>query len=552
MSVLKPHVGQATAAKKVLEPPVAGQSFERSPAYRIAIVGCGPRGMRCLESLSRNLPNDLRNAVQIVVFEPAPVPGAGAVYDPRQPRHLRMNFAARNIDFWKVRPHQSPAGAKSLLRWLEQHSPHDASPDAYVPRAVVGEYLSDCFSRVVAGLQNRARLQLVRATVDEVRRSGDAWLIDCQRKQFCFDQVAVTTGHEGLRRSRRLLDDHPSTFAYFAETLNERASNYRPSTHVLVRGFGLTAIDAVLSLTEGQGGRFMSNRIIPRYVDGGASPGRITLQSRSGRPMLAKPTEKIKPIGDRFWKPFRDRLRRFSSQHGNLRWHGGLFDVFTQAAADLLCHDTPGTMASDDVSHWYQQWCRRPMDGAMTRRILLQSYAVACGMRGRDIPFALGAAWRALYPELVRLISYGGLAPSQWEAFQKTATEMERIAFGPPAESVGKLLSLLRCRRLRIAAGDQTVGHFDHTIDAVLAGPHEAKPGGPLARLVASGLVALDKTSGAVMVDRAGRVIGVEGLAVFGRATEGWILGNDTLTHTTHPQIERWAASVASRLEPSD
>jgi uncharacterized NAD(P)/FAD-binding protein YdhS len=68
---------------------------------RVAIVGLGPKGLYALERLLDHA-RDLGPAagLEIDVFEPHPVPGAGPVYDPRQPEYLLMNFAAGHVDMW--------------------------------------------------------------------------------------------------------------------------------------------------------------------------------------------------------------------------------------------------------------------------------------------------------------------------------------------------------------------------------------------------------------------------------------------------------------------
>jgi len=101
---------------------------------------------------------------------------------------------------------------------------------------------------------------------------------------------------------------------------------------------------------------------------------------------------------------------------------------------------------------------------------------------------------------------------------------------------------LIRAKLVRIGYQSNAIRTYDAAIDAVIAGPHEHADSGPLAGLIASGVIAVDEVSGAVKVDEAGRPFGdAIGLAVFGRATEGWVVGNDTLSRTLHCHIQRWA-----------
>ncbi|MFG0268250.1 MAG: FAD/NAD(P)-binding protein, partial [Rhodopirellula sp. JB055] len=82
---------------------------------RLAIVGCGPRGLQCLDALSQQLSTKELSRMEITVFEPSPFPGAGCIYDPKQPRMLRMNFATQHIDFWKVESNQPTPRSGSLI-----------------------------------------------------------------------------------------------------------------------------------------------------------------------------------------------------------------------------------------------------------------------------------------------------------------------------------------------------------------------------------------------------------------------------------------------------
>ena len=69
---------------------------------------------------------------------------------------------------------------------------------------------------------------------------------------------------------------------------------------------------------------------------------------------------------------------------------------------------------------------------------------------GRE--WALGHAWRALYPAIVSRLSGDGLAAGDWPAFLRLAAEMERIAFGPPPVNAAKLLALVEAGRVDLTS----------------------------------------------------------------------------------------------------
>ncbi|WP_404308491.1 FAD/NAD(P)-binding protein [Neorhodopirellula lusitana] len=536
---MKREPTQSTAMPPMTKAEDAPQSL------RVAIIGCGPRGLQCLEAMSRRLSRQLHRRISITVFEPAEFLGAGMVYNPSQPKTLRMNFATQHIDFWKTKPDHRTARSGSLLGWLAQHYPEYAATNQYVPRAIVGKYLHDCYNKVVSQIKDTTTLRVIPEKVIEIQKRGSRFSVHTDTGLWHFDQVAITTGHEGLRSSPTTQAGKTPIPAIPAGT-HLTVDRVTPGSRVLVHGFGLTAIDTVLSLTEGRGGSFDSDRILPRYRKCSLEPARIDLRSRSGRPMLSKPAANKEPISDDFWTPFRHRLNEHLPNHGKLEFVRDIWSIVTDAAAHLLVESGSHTQTRV-VDGWYQEWTRCKMDSRSAQKTMLQSYAVATGKRPIDIPYALGDSWRRLYPELVALISNGGLTDDSWNSFALTAREMERIAFGPPAENIGRLLSLMRSRLISVGNQLDSTQHYDHTINSVIAGPHQHDHVGPLEKLIQAGLVQVHPASGGVMVDCRGFVIGeTRGLAIFGRATEGWVVGNDTLNRTLHCHIENWAEEIAT------
>ena len=520
--------------------------------FRIAIVGCGPRGLQCLEALSRHFTVAQLNSLHITMFEPTDTPGAGRVYDPTQSHVLKMNLATQYLDFWCTDSGKRTCRSESMVGWLSRHYPDMAMSDQYVPRAIVGEYLNDCFTTVWEYLKQHASIQWKQKTVQDLIQDDQCWIIDDGSTEERFDHVVVTTGHEGIRASE-VSDSVREPFVFPVEIRLSR-DRVPPRSKVFLRGFGLTAIDAILMLTEGRGGKFVEGPYLPVYVQSLQEPSRIDIYSRSGRPMLAKPTAKMEPITSNFWQPFKAELGSKLPEHGHLQFQEDIWRVVAQAAGSLL-NQSGQSVTAEQVHVWYESWSRCEMNLATARRAMLQSYNVANGSRPKDIPFALGEAWRKLYPEIVALISHGGLTIESWRSYQTTQREMERIAFGPPAFNVGKLLSLMCSGIVSYcnvpAQSNQRIEceSYDVRLNAVLAAPHEFQTRGLLKNLIAAGVVQTEKMTGAVRVNRAGGVGPVaSGLSVFGRATEGWVVGNDTLSRTLHQQIKNWAETIAGKL----
>lgn len=550
-------------------------------SWRVSIVGCGPRGLYCLERVLHLLQTTESKAKVIVdVFEPARFPGAGFIYDPNQPHHLRMNFANKYIDARHPGQRESsPTQAtytisKSFMDWARRHHPTLADPDSYSPRSIVGEYLFDCFTEVVRGLKRVATVNIHRTKADDIQRTGSKWKIIADGQEFLSDEVAVTVGHEGWRstdtyRTGEVMADIPSVFPV-EQALKESAI---PSgTAVAIRGFGLTWIDAALSLTEGRGGTFTCENGHWRYARSGREPHQLLPFSRSGRPYLAKPFPSSRDVavsqimGD--WADKLMALRKTSdARQSSLDFRQQVWPLLVRAAQTAL-DETSDTPKHLSVQDWFRGWSRWRISGAKVVELQRQSYEVAIGRKPADEAWALGQAWRLLYPALVRVVSQGGLSPDSWPFFRRIAAEMERIAFGPPAENIGRLLALInqgivdysflvgweprrQSGRLLLVPEIGDGLEVDLLVDATIPGPQQTQHGGMLDRLAND--LSIRSATGGLSIGRAGRLLRtdknpVPGLAIFGRVSEPYILGNDTLSRTLHSEMDQWIGQVREHL----
>jgi hypothetical protein len=471
-----------------------------------------------------------------------------------------------------------------LLDWLAVHHPAWADPDAYVPRGLVGEYLSDAFSSLTSCLPPGLQVTPVRATVVDLSPAADGWLIhhDDTSADRHVHAVVCTVGHGTWRAS--LATSENSTPAWLPSFASARLvsqvypvqdalrpDRVPPGAVVALRGFALTALDVALALTVGRGGRVEGLDDLsdagapwPRYVAGCDQVARLVPWSRSGAPLLAKPgpvlVARSAALED-VWTDLRarlavadgpDRVQAIARELGGAaRTALVRLGVTPDAALDaalMALLDVDGSAGTD--LH----------DGPRALAAMRCSVEVAVGRRP-DAAWAVGEAWRQGYPALVARIGHGGLLPADRPRFAGLARRLERVAFGPPAENLARLIALVDAGLVDLrwlGSGPRPADPpLDVVVDTVLPPPGVDTSTPVWGRLVAAGLARTAAGTTGIEVEPDGTCIGrdgtpTRGLAGIGRATEGWVLGNDTLHRTLHPETAAWARAVLDGVRRQD
>lgn len=543
---------------------------------RICIVGAGPKGLYCLERLGVELARTAPSVLpEIHIFEPHAAPGAGPVYDPTQPEYLRLNFANDKIDAWSRDDGPAlTAVRQSFLEFLRAEHPSHADPGGYAPRALVGEYLRTVFSAVLGAVREMTTVEIHPEAVQRISPLDDRFEIATAARTLVCDDVLVATGHWS-RRGGSLLGEPGRSLGPYPIDRPGGVGDIEPGSAVAVRGMGLTAIDVALALTEGRGGSFEEVDHRPgrlRYTGTPLSPRVILPYSRTGRPMVPKDhphfgpaIAALDPVADECANGIASLSGDAASVLAGLERY--IVDIAARALS-LATGDSPAD-AERIAAHLDELFERRPLPATDVAAELAHGVDVAYGQRAPGPDWALGAAWKALYPAIVDLFATRRLDPV-WPRFERLAAEMERVAFGPPAENAARLLALVDAGvvDLSIAAGsklheredglalelDNKIRPVDVVVNAVLA-PHGANPDpSPLvASLLESGLARPMPSAPGIEVLEDGTCVGrsgsrTRGLAMVGRPTEGCLLGNDTLSRTLHDLPDRWARAAVRRL----
>ncbi|WP_423395533.1 FAD/NAD(P)-binding protein [Burkholderia sp. LMG 21824] len=288
------------------------------PSRQIAIVGAGPMGTYALERLAAHLSTlTFDCTIKVLVFERGGEFGGGSTHSPSQVPTSYLNRVASQISF---AADESVTHAGPLLRstlrptfyeWVRSmfeatgDPRFDLVPSDVPQRYLHGMALRDAFHRYAKILQSYPNtfIEMITAEVIDLQSLGsDGYRITASAcgtsSTYAADFVLLTTGHARSTPSPDSKEKVLATYAASAghsahyidypyplkERLNE--ATVPPGAPTALMGMGLTAIDTIMHLTEGRGGRFQPRSPndpigVPQYIPSGREP-RIVVASPSG------------------------------------------------------------------------------------------------------------------------------------------------------------------------------------------------------------------------------------------------------------------------------
>lgn len=469
----------------------------------IAIVGLGPWGLCVLERIVDRV-EDTEAAVRVHVVDPGAL--GGGVYALDQPDYLVLNNPCGQLSLSAVTDHDRPY-ALSLHEWVtcqgyrwvgdecrRTTEGRPIEPTDYLPRRLMGEYLTWFFDTMVAEAPDK--LEVVRhptMAVDVVPVTGGREEVLLETgKSLTVDHVVLTSGHTfneedpDERSGLRFLRPYP--VQYFEQRI-------RPGDRLAVSGMGLVAFDILAALTTGRGGTFRDRGRGLRYEPSGLEPV-LELYSRSGTPPMAKSATGIDSTGDyvpvvctpdalaaithhpdgsRRQADFREDLLPLLSFEMQVRYH--MHTAFLRAGED----------AAKDVRHRLEvAWtsgrfeealaalaaCHGDFDptsfftGTNGRRFLdADEYeghvyaAMVDDLRQAQAPGgspekAAQEVTRILRNDIRSVVEFGGLSLESYIDFQShIRPHLTRLDAGPPPMRIAQLLALMDAGVVRVRLG---------------------------------------------------------------------------------------------------
>ncbi|APQ16237.1 FAD/NAD(P)-binding protein [Maribacter hydrothermalis] len=586
--------------------------------YKVGIIGFGPKGFYGFERLIAYLNEaEFSRAIQIHIFNNTKFLASGDVYRTDQPEYLIMNYTNRNINSWVLKKPYAPAtSTPDFVTWLTGNKIADAAPGMYAPRATVGKYLEACYQFVLEQLPKNIEVVVHIGTVTNVYKKEEAYelkYVDAKFRQEAdiqCNKMLFTTGHHSFKAQSRknIMLDNKIEFVY---PMDEKLSHITKDSLVAIKGFGLTAIDAILSLTEGREGSFKKHdKGILKYIPSGKEPNKIYPFSRTGLPMVPRngllttdtelhffTKEVIAELKQNRPVSFNYTLLPLIKKEFYFAYYSVLFKNY----GHQFYFDEDFTVIENQVQYFHEDFPECPVfnwddivnpfkDEPKLSSIVLQVYIellINEARLGEDkSPFmAAVSTWRKISPIFNEIYSFGGLDAVSHKEFDTFYFGLfNRLSYGPPVKNMQKMLALCKAGildfsyvksasisfnddkskiSLHIKNGQAT--DISYLVNATIS---RGKEGGfkneLYQNLVENGLIREFENKlitgykpGCIEINEVGNAIDKNGnvntdISFYGTPTEGITCDNDTLSRTRNNFASVWAKSTCRAIKKRD
>lgn len=276
----------------------------------ICIVGAGIRGLGVFERIvaySRKYVTTRSVRVHIV----DPCLRGPEQYDTAQPDYILLNIVCGQVSMFPDVASVSgcaPTTGPSLFEWVRERGlllgddgftvgryGRQIEADDFLPRRLLGEYLvwfrtllNDRAASYIDTVEHRASaIDLTAADGRLIIELSDGTSIDADYLFLTVGQIhePATLGPEAATvpltyaSARRIPRPYP---------LPDQLESIGSGETIAIAGLGLSAVDAILTLTIGRGGRVQTRNGVDCYIPSGREP-RIIAFSRSGLPYRSRP-----------------------------------------------------------------------------------------------------------------------------------------------------------------------------------------------------------------------------------------------------------------------
>jgi hypothetical protein len=494
----------------------SGVSFQ-APALSICIIGAGFRGLGVLERIVAFAGRyEGARPIKVHLVDASHGPEQ---YDPGQPDYLLLNIVCSQVSMFPDVASVGncpPTTGPSLYEWVRERGlllgedgftvgqqGRPIEEGDFLPRRLLGEYL--IWFRALLKKLAGSRVDVVEhyGTAADITPADNLSITLTDGTIIAADYLFLTVGQP----PEPTTTDDTRAFGHCVVRpypLPDQLDLVNAGDTVAVAGLGLSAVDAILALTIGRGGRVRTINGVDRYFPSGREP-RIVAYSRSGLPYRSRPVlgasigydaivftrENIDALRaergpqldyDRdvlpllltelriaYWRALRgkdygwsdatvflEELRaactvdRLELNLAELDARHGLFDSRLAYFGALPSADD-GDVLEDSAA--YQTWCQQWLDDDL--------HEARLGVARSPLKAALEIC-RQFRDVIRHAVDFGGLTQESSDRFFSFHSEtLNRIGVGPQKERTADILALMSAGILSIPLGPNPTVTWD-------------------------------------------------------------------------------------------
>lgn len=574
-------------------------------AFHIGIIGLGPKGFFGFERLLAKLQSIKFTNVEIHLFNLNNLFATGWIYDPNQPDYLKMNYPNKLIS---LKPPKDPSAIIKILsfsQWQANHHNTLVEEENYqiASRADVGIYLLHYFHKLCASSAKNIKIHKHIVKVKSIDEIDGDYFIQTENKQFKsprFSSLLVTTGHSPSISSKMSESYQKTNKIPFIYPVKEKISSIQSNSTIACKGMGLTAIDAVLALTEGRGGEFKLNTNEEwSYKKSDKEPLKIYPFSISGIPIIPRNPHPLGPQQSFFFKRC---IEDFDSQPKLFDFEKELLPIIQQDMMGeyyfqlfknydkILDLNKPYAEVKDEVRKFHHQY---PLERIFkTSDLLYPSFdddklnlelptywrMWVDELKKKNSPLVAAAGtWKNLSADFNKLYSGNRLTTSSKAKFIKTYFSLfNRVAYGPPVINIKKMLAIAEQGILDFSFAknpsidkvsgennlilNQNLTSFDVLIDARIPRGYGKNSKVLFNEKKSKAIFTYNESkiklnhADTLMCNEHGNPLDDNGntdtnISLYGTPTEGFLFDNDTLSRKRNDTASLWAKNVVETIK---
>lgn len=277
----------------------------QSNVHSICIVGTGFRGLGILERVfAYAKQNKSSKPIQVHLVDPATE--GPEQYDTRQPDYLLLNIVCGQVSIFPDAlsvPGCPPTKGPTLHEWVCDQGLRLAADGFtlgnkgriieygdFLPRRILGEYL--LWFREFIKNQAVSLFDIVehKAKATDFTSDKKGFTIELSNSETIdADYVFITVGQILEPILNPVENKFDARYINQPYPLPDQLESIKSEETIAISGLGLTAFDAILSLTIGRGGKVETKNGIDEYIPCGNEP-QIVAFSRSGLPYRSRPS----------------------------------------------------------------------------------------------------------------------------------------------------------------------------------------------------------------------------------------------------------------------